>query len=318
MKVNSTLREAYARQLELCRLIRDEVEALRVRLDPKWHYEERIKSEEGFAQKIEAGIGNSQLDIDDFFACTIVVRNYSEIRSAVRTVEENFIVRYRRPQDADKTKTRPTDFLFDDLRLYVNLKPSYIGHRPIDNVIFEVQVKTFLQHAWGIATHDLTYKTDSVRWAKVRLAYQIRAMLEHAEVSISQFSQLSTSEVISKDFEDFRQIDDIIICFRELWEPSSLPKDMQRLAQTLKNACITLQLNTNEALLCIKAATDEGGGAKLLDLSPFSAAMQAILEKGTIMASQISSRRSKKIYLPSEVVIPESMNSLVGNVIIVY
>ena len=53
-------------------------------------------------------------------------------------------------------------------------------------MIFEVQIKTILQHAWSIATHDLIYKTDTVSWPKERIAFQVKAMLEHAEIAIAE------------------------------------------------------------------------------------------------------------------------------------
>ena len=65
-----------------------------------------------------------------------------------------------------------------------------------------MQVKTFLQHAWGIATHDLIYKTDDVSWSRQRIAYQIKAMLEHAEMSIQEAGRLAEAVALSKTQHD--------------------------------------------------------------------------------------------------------------------
>ncbi len=155
MKIDKQIRDAYQAQLAECTLLQKEVAKILSVLDARWHYEARLKSQESFALKVEAGLFRKDLIIEDFFACTIVVANNAEIAKALELIKDEFKLLYRKPKDDLRTKIPPTDFRFDDLRLFCRLKPpAYLPAGPLHKIVFEVQIKTFLQHAWAIATHD--------------------------------------------------------------------------------------------------------------------------------------------------------------------
>lgn len=260
--------------------------------------------------------------IDDFFACTIVVRNSKEIAQAITHVESLLDIVDRRPTSNTATRSRPTEFQFDDLRLYVRLKESYRGPQPINSVRFEVQVKTFLQHAWSIATHDLTYKTDEVSWAKLRVASQIRAMLEHAELSIDQFDKLAGSQILAKEHKEYREIGDIIALLRNHWEAAALPFDLQRLARTIRAASQTFDLTVVTMFTYLAKEREQGGGAASLDLSPFGSLVQAVLHQHTFdcdrLLERARGRKYEKIMVSSSVDIPPDLEDLKGKIIETY
>src|ERR1039458_7003995 len=137
---------------------------------PRWHYESRVKELPSFALKIESGRFQKPEALEDFFACTLVVSNATEIAEAERLVGDHFTVQYRRPKQIDKTHKPSNSFPFDDLRVYAVLREGpAIPPTDLAGIAFEVQIKTFLQHAWSIATHDLLYKSDDVNWSKERI-----------------------------------------------------------------------------------------------------------------------------------------------------
>ena len=236
MKVRLELREAYAAQkpgYDELRALVDDLLAPRCRAN-RWHYESRVKEEESYALKIETGRVPKLNELEDFLGCSIVVRNSSEIAAAVAQVETAFDIQRRRPPDATSTAHRPSSFEFDDLRLYVKLKVDpAVNRTPTNYALFEIQVKTFLFHAWSIATHDLIYKADDVNWGRERIAFQVRAMLEHAEITIQQAAQLSDIEALNRKDRLTEELLAIIVELKSRWPVEQLPSDIRRLAQNI-------------------------------------------------------------------------------------
>lgn len=303
--------------------VKEQVELRQNLFDENWHFVSRLKAEESFALKVEAGICDENLVIDDFFACTVVVRNSTEIAAATKIIEDNFVVVKRRPHSPNQTKSRPTEFQFDDLRMYVRLRPGYAGASDIHGVVFEIQVKSFLQHAWAIATHDLTYKTDEVNWARFRVASQIRAMLEHAELSIERFDSLASSNIIAKEYQVYVEAHRIISALRKRFNPAALPKDLQRLALAINEALMALGVTADECMECLDKDTAAGRGVKELNLSPYSIVLQSVLAHKELDARKITTKASKRpkykpIMLSRAVSIPDAVAPLFGKVIRLY
>lgn len=310
MKIDKRIRDAYQIQHAECSLLESEVAKIQSLLDRRWHYEARLKSQESFALKVEAGLFRKNLVIEDFFACTIVVANNAEITKALELIASEFEIRYRRPKNDIQTKIPPTDFRFDDLRLYCKLKPpNYLPPAPLHKIIFEIQIKTFLQHAWAIATHDLTYKTDAVSWAKVRIAHQIRAMLEHAELSIEQVEKLATSTLVAKEFMEYDEITGIIETLKRHWSPERLPRDLLRLANNTRDAMRAIGIKLEDLDRKLTDETRAGRGSNLENLSPYGCIMQTILNSfpTEVAAAQIP---QKQIAISGAVELPPTLPAL--------
>ena len=226
MKIANSIRDAYYRVENSYQRLSTEVCAklLRKTREKQWFFLHRLKEMESFALKIETGRVTDPARMEDFFACTIVVPTVSQIADAEQLLKEIYEVEVRRPPKDETTQKKASDFVFDDLRLYLKRGPSSIGRNDdLEGMVFEVQIKTILQHAWGIASHDLIYKTDNVSWSKARIAFQVKAMLEHAEIAIAEVECLADSPAISKEDRDTVNTLKIIHALRSFWDVDQLP-----------------------------------------------------------------------------------------------
>ena len=186
MKIPASVRALYYSNLDDYRELKSKVDALfTAKKGERWHYESRIKEIQSFALKVESGRGFRGATLEDLFACTLVVENSTALKEAESLVRDNFTIEERRPPPSADTRLQPEAFRFEDLRLYArSMALNDLKPRGFENCPFEIQLKTFLQHAWTIATHDLVYKSADRRWGRSRIAYQVKAMLEQAETAI--------------------------------------------------------------------------------------------------------------------------------------
>lgn len=200
MKIPRSVRELYSDLATRYEPLRADVDQLlRGRRDPAWHYESRLKSIESFALKLESGRWKEHGEIDDLLAAVLVVQNLSSLQRAECLVKDAFDVVIRRPASQRMTTTRPEAFPFDDTRLYVCWSSASLVPKPqYEGLMFEIQLRTFLQHAWNVATHDAVYKTESMEWPKERIAAQVRASLEQAEVALHEMDSLAKSEMLRR------------------------------------------------------------------------------------------------------------------------
>lgn len=271
-KVHEELSEGYVR-------LKSEVDD-RLQVQAKrsrWHYESRIKSEESVALKLETGRIPNVREIEDFFACTLVVRNLAEISAAEVYVASTFDIVERRPELEGKTHKKPEAFPFDDLRLIVRWKDDpALPPSEMDGLVFEVQVKTFLQHAWGIATHDLSYKSDNISWARARIAFQVKAMLEHAEISIQEADALSSSTALDKVDEktiELRRIQELI---SNHWDQSLLPSDVVRLCQNVQTVLRIARTDLEDLNIALTKEAERNGGDLPINISPYQIVVQSL------------------------------------------
>lgn len=301
LKIPVSVRDEWQSQSDLYLQMRSTVDQQMTALcDARWHYEGRLKSPESFAQKLETGRFADGV-VQDFFACTIVVPNRAEVAEAERRVRSAMRVRERKPRTPGRTHKTPSDFPFDDLRLYAKLKKAISGApRPFDEAIFEIQIKTFLQHAWSISTHDLVYKGDAVSWPMERVAYQVKAMLEHAEASIDGADGLSGTVGLT----DARTaaVKSILEVIKSHWEDQALPRDKVRLARTVFDALEAIGVEAKELDDILNLERAAGRGSGLTHLSPYNAIVFAIWHQRTLLLSTFLSQPDAKfrLFVPRE------------------
>ncbi len=312
MKVPGSIRRIYEAQEQTARVLKGRVDRLLTsRKDARWHYESRIKSEEAFLLKIESGRFEKPENLEDFFACTLVVENARSISRAEQVVRENFAFQYRRPRSSDFTHKQPEAFPFDDLRLYVRWRDDPgLPASGLTEEIFEVQIKTFLQHAWSIATHDLTFKTDEVHWGKERITYQVKALLEHAEISIQEADTLAESDGLRKTNQRNEDLREAIALVKEVWSTDLLPRDVRRLALNIIDLCRACEVGTRDLREMLEEERAAGRGPLTLNLSPFGAVLQGLLNhrRDQILRALSGAARKWKVIIPPEVEWPPDLD----------
>jgi ppGpp synthetase/RelA/SpoT-type nucleotidyltranferase len=312
MKIPKSLRDIYLDYSKIYKNLKEKVdEKLKNRIESTWHYFSRIKEQESFALKIESGRYESMKNFDDFFACTIVVENMNNISKARILIEELFDLSYCNPENNSYTYKDAESFPFDDLRLYVYWK-DHPGSKPTEfnELLFEIQIKTFLQHAWSIATHDLIYKTAEINWSKERIAYQIKAMLEHAELSIYESEVLSKSESIKKDNKKTAEISEFINFLIQKFNNENLPKNLRLLADNVSSLLKKIGIDLKNLTEILDRETKNNMNVRPLNLSPFGIITQSLINQETEKMKKLlySSKNKKRLYICDEISFPEQID----------
>lgn len=314
MKIASDLRMAYDEARErFTRLSSDVVDSFQALVEKEnWFFVGRIKELQSFALKVETGRVSHPYAMDDFYACTIVVPTISKISDAETKVLEIYDKHLRKPDDDQATHKSSSDFVFDDLRLYLKKRPSISGRNTdLEGLVFELQIKTVLQYAWSIASHDLIYKTDAVSWPKERIAFQVKAMLEHAEIAIAEAEKLAKSPSISKLNKETEEIVKIIECVREIWPDDLLPTDVKRLAHNFRNVIRLCEVNVIDLRKVLNAEINRLGVLPK-NLSPYSFLVQAFANSNEIRLQEKVKKAKLKapgIFVHKDMELPDWMNT---------
>lgn len=305
MKVVKSILDIYNEQLPVIEKVQKRVdEVFRESKHRDWHYTSRIKQPESYALKIETGRFVDPKLLEDFFGCTLVVENASKFVDALAIIKRFFIIKSKRPKSSGFTHKDPHSFQFDDIRLYVKIrKAEYEPEEPIDNVVFEIQIKTFLQHAWTIATHDLIYKTDALNWPKERVAFQVKAMLEQAEIAISSVKHLAATPQLKKTNEEFKNIQKALKFVNKVFSKDVLPSNTVLLARTIDSLSKNLGISLEVIESAVAAETSKGKGVYMTNLSPYMIILQAmVVHHEPVLTSYINGTQTSdfKILIPEE------------------
>jgi ppGpp synthetase/RelA/SpoT-type nucleotidyltranferase len=304
MKVSATVRELYNSLHKLFRRLKIEVEQeLKPYCEKYCHnFLSRLKSEESFAEKLECG-GNIE---EDFYAATIIVDTYDKIKEVEQFLNETFVIMEKRPKKAGF----PDQFNFDGIRLYYKLKNWLSLPAILQNVTFEIQILTLLEHAWIHIFHDISYKTNDINWSKERLSYQIKTLLKNADMLIHENKSLAGSTFLTdnSDYQKYDKLKRIKEILNENWPPYALPNEnIKRQCISISNLLDFLSYEIEDFQKLMQDATIQNKGGKLTNLSPFNSVIQALLDANESKL-QNKPKKGYHILLADEIELPNDFN----------
>lgn len=200
-------------------------------------YRHRVKNIHSLAEKLETGRYERWSEIDDLFACTIViptVRHEESVLAFLHGAFERVELRRR-----NSTVKAPEVFRFDSTRFIGRVSAAAAATLPPEagTIQFEVQVPTMFEHAWSIVTHDIAYKADDADWRRDRLAAQLKAAVEQIEMIIVGFDT-NLDFVSQSNYPEVDAKQDVVATFKGLHEAGSisselLPPSWRRFADNL-------------------------------------------------------------------------------------
>ncbi len=151
----------------------------------------RIKRLDSLCEKIESGRYPTWSEIDDLVAFAIVVPTIAEEDAVIEFLTAQFhrIGLKRR----GSSRKAPDVFRFDSTRFIGRLRPPPENSkgREVDEISFEVQIRSAFDHAWIVTTHALTYKSPVIDWKQQRLAAELKATTEKLDMLIVAFQEAS-------------------------------------------------------------------------------------------------------------------------------
>ena len=182
----------------------------------------RKKDLKSLAEKIETGRYKQWADIDDLFACSIIIPTLDledSVLEFLSNVFEEVQVKKR-----GQTQKPPDTFRFDSTRFIGRLK-TIPEIEAVSNILFEVQIRSAFEHAWSVTTHALTYKSEKIDWKLLRLTAQLKASVEQLDSLILGFTE-SASYITEHKFLEIEIKNKISAFFKDKISSKNIPEEL--------------------------------------------------------------------------------------------
>jgi hypothetical protein len=137
---------------------------------------------------------------------------------------------------------------------------------------------------------------------KERIAYQIKAMLEHAEVSIERAEVLSSTVIVNRNNRETQDLQRVMEMIRNCWPADRLPSNVKRLGENILEVLNQLRLSCERLQEILGLEEAAGRGPKSLNLTPYGVVLQAILthERGRFDGYVTNPRTCRVIMIPGD------------------
>jgi len=267
----------FSSELTLLGTLRTHVDdVLRPYADAKdYLYTSRVKGVASMLQKLETGRWSSA-ELDDALGATLVVATLGDVKACIDNLPKRVVIDPAlSKRTADHSKD-PDVFRFDDERLVCRLtapagaatQGERVWTRP-----FELQVKTIQQFAWGKITHPLVYKGDRFDWRMSRLAAQLRALAEQADLLYAEFKTIGAKidrrssrkgnvlDQLGRDLEAWLKVG--------LVPDDAIPPSPVRLVESLDALCRGLGLEPDKVMPEVQSELQSRGFDRSLSIYQF-------------------------------------------------
>lgn len=163
----------------------------------------RVKELDSFLEKIERqGYTKPFDEVEDICGIRIICYYQSDIHRIQKIIEQEFWVQENQNK---QEQLEPNEFGYRSIHFIAKVKSDWTNapnYRHLDELKFEVQLRTILMHSWAEIEHKLSYKSETHIPKRLRRKFSmISAKLEEAD---GQFEEIRDSinfiksELISK------------------------------------------------------------------------------------------------------------------------
>lgn len=187
-----SIEQAYLERYGYFKVLHDEVRAAldAFCFDRNHLLSSRIKTEISLRDKVETGRFGDLDEIDDTVAFSVVIDSLDHERGVRDFVKSAFHVVTLR---SGGTIRDERVFDFDCTRVYCKIRDPGNLRPEVSSLMFEVQIRTLLQHAWSRVTHGHVYKPSVFDYRASRFAAELMAHIENLDRAFANFVEASKS-----------------------------------------------------------------------------------------------------------------------------